>query len=340
MQVKSDQLPNLLNRSLAPAYLIAGSEPLLVQECRDQVIAAAHREGFLERDVFVAEGRFDWEQPAQSSSALSLFSSRKILDIRIPAGKPGADGARKLTDLAGKADPDILLLVSCGKWETASRKTKWAKTLAGAGVMVEIWPVKPHELPAWIEGRMRKAGLEPEREAVAMLAELAEGNLLAVQQEIEKLLLLDEGKRVTSEAVERAVANSARFDAFRLVELTLSGRLGESLRVASGLHHTNIPIQAVAGALYRELSLLDAVRSALKSGEDGQSVFRRLRIWPARQAPMRQALRRLSSNDLGAAFRALSLIDLQGKGQAPGDPWQTLDRMLWSLCDPRSAPRP
>jgi DNA polymerase-3 subunit delta len=340
MAVKAEQLPSLLSRSLSPVYLLAGAEPLLLQECRDQVIAAAHAEGFLERDVFTVERGFDWELPAQASAALSLFSSRKIMDIRIPGGKPGTNGARKLTELAEQPDPDVLLLVSCGKWDAASRKSKWAGTLAKSGVMVEVWPVKPHELPGWIQKRMRAAGLEPEADAVSLLAELSEGNLLAAQQEIEKLLLLSGEKRITAERLEQAVANSARFDAFRLVECALLGQLGESLRVASGLLNTNVPIQAVAGAIYRELSLLDAVRAATSAGEDGNSVFRRLRIWPARQAPMRQALRRLSGDNLGQAFRSLSLIDLQGKGQAPGDPWQTLDRMLWSLCEPASAPGP
>jgi DNA polymerase-3 subunit delta len=327
----------LLERTLEPVYLIAGAELLLVQECRDQVIRAAQHRGFAERDLYQADARFDWNQLAESSMTQSLFSSRKIVDIRLPTGKPGREGAKALVDMAQSPDPDILLLISCEKCDASSRKSKWAGELAKAGVLVEIWPVKPHELSGWIRNRMLQAGLQPDPEAVELLAELVEGNLLAAQQEIDKLLLLGQGSQVTADAISRAVANSARFDSFRLVECTLQGRLAECLRVASGLRRTNIPIQAVTGSLYRELLLTDTASSAIRAGENESSVFRKLQIWPARQGPIKQAMRRLSDRDLGESFRALSLIDRQSKGRAPGDPWQTLDRLLWSLCEPGAA---
>lgn len=334
MKAKAQQLPALLERSLQGVYLVAGAEPLLVQECRDQIIKAAQQQGFMERDLFQANAAFDWGRINEQAATLSLFSSKKIIDIRLPGGKPGREGAKVLGEMAAAADPDTLLLLSCDTWDASSRKSKWAGVLEKAGVLVEIWPVKPHELPAWIRNRMRAAGLQPDSGAVELLAELVEGNLLAAQQEIDKLLLLEQGSRVSSDMISRAVANSARFDSFRLVECTLQGRLADCLRVASGLHRTNIPIQLVTGSLYRELMLTDTARSALRSGENESAVFRKLQIWPARQGPMKQAMQRLSDEDMGESFRTLSLIDRQSKGRAAGDPWQTLDRLLWSLCEP------
>jgi DNA polymerase-3 subunit delta len=334
MVVKADQLPVLLAKSLAPVYLVSGAEPLLVQECRDRIIETAQQQGFAERIVFDVTKNFDWGLLSEDAAALSLFSSRKIMDIRLPTGRPGRDGSKALLEMVRAEDPDILLLVSCGKWDSSLRKLKWATELARAGVLVEIWPVKAHQLPHWIKTRMVAAGLDPEPDAIAMLADLVEGNLLAAQQEIDKLVMLEPGARVSSDDVTRAVANSSQFDAFRLVECVLQGQLGESLRVASGLRRTEVAIQAVCGALYRELSATDTVRSAIQSGENESSVFGKLHIWPARQAPIRQALRRLSEFDFGDSFRALALIDRQSKGRAPGDPWQTLDRLLWFLCDP------
>lgn len=340
MAIKPEQLPAQLARSLAPGYLIAGSELLLVQECRDQVIHAAQARGFVERTVHEVTARFDWNRLAEDSAASSLFSSRKVLDIRMPTGKPGNDGSAALVALAEDPDPDVLLLVSSGEWSTAMRKLKWVTALTAAGALVEIWPVKPAQLPDWIRQRMRRAGLQPEPAAVALLASLVEGNLLAAQQEIDKLVLLARDTRVTADDVERAVANSARFDAFRLVECLLQGQLDEGLRVAAGLQRTGVAIQIVTGAIYRELSLAESVRSAIGAGENEAAVFGRLRVWPNRQAPMRQALRRLSARHFGDAFRALGLIDRQSKGRAQGDAWQTLDHLLWSLCEPTTAPAP
>ena len=262
MPVKAEQLPSLLSKSLAPVYLVAGPEPLIVQECRDQIIQAAQKQGFAERNVYDVVRTFDWDLMAEDSSALSLFSSRKIVDIRLPTGRPGVVGSKALVAMVEASDPDVLLLVSCGKWDAASRKSKWAMQLARAGVLVEIWPVKPQQLPQWIRNRMLLAGLDPEPEAIAMLADLVEGNLLAAQQEIDKLVMLEKEGRVTAADVTRAVADSSRFDAFRLVECVLLGQLGECLRVASGLQRTGEAIQAVSGALYRELVLTDTARSA------------------------------------------------------------------------------
>ena len=337
--MRPEQLAAHLERSLAPVYLLAGSEPLLLQECRDQVIRAAQAQGFTERTVFDTGGRFDWNALAEDSAAPSLFASRRILDVRLPTGKPGNEGSAALVERAAANDPDLLLLVSAGEWSGAMRKLKWVKALAEAGALVEIWPVRPDQLPGWITRRMRAAGLEPAPEAVALLAELVEGNLLAAQQEIDKLLLLGRGGRVGPEDVTRAVADSARFDSFRLVDCMLGGRLDECLRVATGLQRTGVAIQAVTGAVYRELMIADSVRVAVAGGESESSALGRLRVFQSRQPEMRQALRRLSSRHFGEAFRALGLIDRQSKGRAEGDAWQTLDRLLWFLCD-RSAPSP
>jgi DNA polymerase-3 subunit delta len=331
---RPDQLPGLLERSLAPAYLIAGTEPLLVQECRDQVLRAAQARGFDERTVHECGRWFDWNVLQETSAAPSLFSSRRILDLRLPTGKPGTEGAAAIGDLVKAADPDLLLLVSAGDWSKAMGRLKWTAAIAKAGVLVEIWPVKPHQMPDWIRERMVRAGLNPDPGAVALLAELVEGNLLAAQQEIDKLVLLGHGGQITEEDIARVVGDSARFDSFRLVECALLGRLDECLRVAAGLQRTGIAIQAVTGAMYRELTVADTVRAAIAAGDTESAAFGRLRIWPARQGPIRQALRRLGGFQFGESFRALGLIDRQSKGRAPGDAWQSLDRLLWFLCEP------
>lgn len=332
MNIKPERLAQALEGSLAPVYLLAGSEPLLVQECRDLVILAARKRGYLGRTVHVAGNAFDWDLLKNAGVEQSLFSSRKVVDLRMSSGKPGQIGGKVLSNWAGAPDADVLLIVSCDTWDAASRKSRWAAELADAGVLVEIWPVKPRELPAWIERRMRAAGLQPEREAVQLLADLVEGNLLAAQQEVEKLVLLDQGSSVTADIIRQSVANSSRFDAFRLSECLLAGRAGECLKVAAGLRRTGVAIQAVTGALYYQLSQLSAVQSALAKGENEARAFGRLRIFNTAQPLYSQALRRVSEHQLGDSFRGLSLVDRQSKGRAAGDPWQTLDTIILGLC--------
>jgi len=338
--LRPDQLPAALERALAPVYLLGGGEPLLLQECRDAIIKAAQAQGYTERDVVEAHARFDWATLGEAAGAPSLFASRRILDLRLPTGKPGQEGAKALVQYVERLDPDVLMLVSTGEWKTEIRKTKWAQTLAAAGTLVEIWPVRMSELPGWIRNRMAAAGLQPEPEAVALLAEMVEGNLLAAQQEIDKLVLLGAGPKVSAAEVTAAVADSAHIDAFRLVECALSGQAAESLRAAAVLLRTGVAIQPVCGALHRELVLADSVRALLGAGQPEAAAFRRFGVWPARQGPLRAAVRRLSATQFGDAFRALALIDRQSKGRAEGDAWQSLDRLLWFLCDPAGARLP
>lgn len=332
MPVRIDQLSSALQRGLTPIYLFGGAEPLLLSECRDQVFDCAKQQGYLERELYQADRKFDWSSLDQTGSSGSLFASKKMIDLRLPTGKPGRVGAKVLSEWAAQPDPDILLIVSCDQWDKSSRSSKWATTLEKAGTRVDIWPVSPQELPGWINKRMRAAGLEPEREAVLLLAERLEGNLLAAQQEIQKLLLL-KGQGPVSEAdVMEAVADSSRFDAFLLVERVLAGNLADSLRVASGLRRSGTPLQLITGALYRDLRILEAFKLAVQSGENEDMAFRKLNIWRSRQSPMRAAARRVKASSLLDAYSRMSLIDKQSKGRAGGDPWHALDHLVCALC--------
>lgn len=332
MPIRPEQLASDLERGLSPIYLFGGAEPLLVQECRDQVLAVAKDQGYLERELYQADRKFDWSTLERAAAELSLFASRRIIDLRLPTGKPGREGARALTAWAAKPDPELLLMISCDQWDKSSRSSKWASVLEKAGTRVDIWPVSPEELPGWISKRMRARGLQPDRGAVEVLAERLEGNLLAAQQEIEKLLLLKGHGTVSEEDVLQAVADSSRFDAFLLVERVLAGNLADGLRVASGLHRTGVPLQLITGALYRDLRILEAFKQAVKAGENEGSAFRKLNIWRSRQSPMRRAAGRLDMNRLFDAISRLSLIDRQSKGRADGNPWHGLDHLVCALC--------
>lgn len=335
MSIRLPQLDKQLAQSIAPIYLLAGAEPLLVQEAREQVFRAAQNNGYDERVLLVVDRNFDWQGELGAAAAPSLFTQRKIIDLRLASGKPGKPGAQALTEWAEEPDPDTVLVLSFGSWEAAARKSKWAKTLDKAGVLVEIWPLKPNELPAWIASRLAAAGLSADRQAVHMLAELVEGNLLAAKQEIDKLAMLGVKGELSVRDIESAVANSSRFDGFRLAECALKGQTEECLRVSAGLLRNHIAIQPVAAALYNELSLTQGLIEIRNQCGDENSYFSRARVWPMRQGPIKLAAGRLNLEDMGRAFRCLSRIDLQGKGRHPGDPWKSLDSLLLFLCRPR-----
>lgn len=332
MPLRLDQLESRLGRGLDPVYLLGGSELLLMQEARDAIFRAATAEGFTERDLLEARQHFDWDRVGEAAGAPSLFAQRRIVDLRLPTGKPGQEGARVLREWAENPDPDTLLVVSCEQWEKAQRTSKWAQALDRAGVQVDIWPVKPDEMPRWIDQRMRRAGLEPDREAVLVLAERLEGNLVAAQQEIDKLALSQGGGPVSAETVLAAVADSARYDSFQLVEFMLSGRAPEALRVAAGLRRMGVAIQALTGAIAANFKLVEAYRQGMASTQNERAVFQKLRVWQARQAGLRAAGHRLDAKRLAEAWSRLAEIDQVSKGQPKGDAWHHLDQLIVRVC--------
>ena len=330
MPIKLEQLAGSLQRGLAKIYLVGGEEPLLLQECCDQIREAAKAQGFVERELLQVDRGFDWSELEQAA-APSLFATQKIIDLRLRTGKPGQKGAKVLTEWAEAPDPNMILLISCEQWDTGSRKSKWASKLDKAGVRVDIWPINARELPGWLEQRMLQHGMQPEPEVLRLLADRLEGNLLAAKQEIDRLALIKGAGTVTVDDVLKVVVDSSRFDAFALAEHMLSGNLRDGLRAAAGLRRMNAPLPLLLGALLKELKTTEAFRLAMRGGEQETMVFRRLNVWYNRQNTVRAAARRLDTRKLFGAFKTLALIDRQSKGRAAGDPWQSLDTLLLQL---------
>jgi len=217
MKLRFNQLKASLDKHLAPVYLITGDEPLQVMLAADAVRGAARARGYDERLILDAETGFDWGALREAATSLSLFAQRRVLDLRMPA-KPGAAGASALTEYARRPSPDTVLLVQCGKLDRAALSSAWAKALERAGVMLQVWPLAAAETAQWIQARLTEKNLKVSEDALALLAERGQGNLLAANQEVEKLSLLYGGTRdrealgVTEILAD--VADSARFNVF------------------------------------------------------------------------------------------------------------------------------
>jgi DNA polymerase-3 subunit delta len=238
MELSADRLAGqLANEPLRPAYLVAGSETLLVLEAADAVRATARAQGIGEREVHDMEGRdADWGGLDASIHAPSLFASQRLIEIRLPTGKPGAEGAKLISGFCAAPPRDVVLLVVAGEWSKA-HAGKWSEAIAKAGHVAIAWPVKPHELAGWIGQRLRSRGVKATPDAVARLAQRVEGNLLAAAQEVDKLALLLQGQAevLDAERMDALVADSARFDVFRLVDAALNGQPAQVSRVIAGL---------------------------------------------------------------------------------------------------------
>lgn len=382
MELKPERLDaQLASEPLRPAYLVAGAEPLLVLEAGDAIRAAARAQGIGEREVFDIDGRsFDWDAVQASFRAPSLLASRRLIELRLPTGKPGKDGAKVIAEFCADPPADVVLLVTAGEWGRAYAG-KWSEAIGRIGHIVVAWAVKPHEQADWIERRLRAKGLRADREAVLQLAERVEGNLLAAAQEIDKLGLLlaqdrasscesrehDLGKVqaraptgadapvagpfmdrnadvvLTAEMMASLVADAARFDVFRLIEVALNGQAAQVSRMLAGLRAEGAVVPALLGMIVRELQITAALARVQARRGNLAAEFKAQRVWDSKQAMYRRALPRHDAPRWERFVAEAGKVDRIAKGRVrigeeSVDAWLTLERLLLAVAEPRALP--
>jgi len=340
VEIRLSQLAGYLERALAPLYVVHGDEPLLAMEAGDAIRAAARRAGCDEREVLVAESGFKWDALLAANATLGLFGTKKLIDLRIPSGKPGVDGARALEFCASHPSPEQTLLITLPRLDRATQASGWFTALVDAGVSIAVAPLARDELPSWIAGRLALQKQRVGRETLAFLAQRCEGNLLAARQEIEKLgLLLAEGD-LDSEAVERAVTDVARYDVFQLSEAWLAGDAARALRIVAALEAEGEGIQLLLWQLSEDIHALAFVLEATRSGAPVAVAVRNARVWGKRQAAMERAARRLDAGAIAALLAALARLDALSKGIGRGNVWDELRATVLTIAGERALPLP
>jgi DNA polymerase III subunit delta len=332
MQLRLAQLAAHLAKGLEPLYVVHGEETLLALEAADQIRAAARAAGFDQREIFVADASFKWDAFAAAHRNLGLFGDRRLIDLSLPSGKPGVEGARVLEDHAANPASDTLTLITLPRLDRTAQGAAWFAALEASGVSIAVYPIERDELPRWIAERLARQRQRVGDETLQFLADATEGNLLAAKQEIDKLaLLLPEGT-LEHEAVLRAVADVARFDVFQLSEAWLAGEASRSLRILAALEAAGEGVPLVLWQLGEDLHALATVLTAASAGTPIAVAARNVRAWGKRQAAMERAARRIDPATLRALLVRLARLDALAKGIGQGNVWQELADAALALC--------
>ena len=338
MQLRAEQLEAQLSRNVASVYVIHGDEPLLALEAADAVRAAARRQGCEEREVFSVERGFDWGELMQAGASQSLFGGRKIIELRMPSGKPGTQGAAAILAYCERLGEENVTLVSLPRLRKDEQNSRWFLALAGAGVVVDVYPVERARLPDWIGARLARQGQRATPEALGFIADRVEGNLLAAYQEVQKLgLLLPKGE-LSAAQVSEAVANVARYDAYDCSAALLAGNLARYVRVLDGLRSEGESPVFILWALAEELRALARIQQGVEAGRATDQLLRENRVWGERQGLMKAALKRHARAAVERALVHAARIDRASKGVGPGEPWDEFIRLgLELLHDTKGA---
>jgi len=347
VRIDSEQLAQHLTRGTRPLYTVHGEEALLALEAGDLIRRHCHERGYSEREVLSAESGFDWSQLFASAVSLSLFATKRLLELRIPGGKPGNDGSDALRRYAARLPPDTVTLISLPKLDRTQLASGWFEALDTAGVVVAANAVRLARLPAWIAGRLARQDQQIDDETLAFLASRVEGNLLAAHQEVQKLALLFPPGRLDAVQVRSAVLDVARYDVFKLGEALLAGDAARFVRMLDGLRGEGAAPALVLWALAEEARALLHVARGLNAGKPLPQLMREARVWGARAELLPASVRRFGSRELEDALLHAARVDRMVKGLDPGEPWVELLQLGLRLAlraaspgsDPDGGPR-
>ncbi|WP_036170575.1 DNA polymerase III subunit delta [Massilia sp. 9096] len=328
MQLRPEALDGHLAKGLAPLYVITSDEHLLALEAADKIRRSARAQGYSERDVLTVERNFKWGELLAANQALSLFGDKKLIELRIPGGKPGKDGSAALQNYAKDLNPDNLTLITLPKLDWQTAKSAWVTGLQQSAVYVEIPNVERNQLPGWIGARLSSQNQSAERQSLDFIADRVEGNLLAAHQEIQKLGLLYPPGKLTHDQVIDAVLNVARYDVFKLSEAMLAGDPARLVRMLEGLKGEGEALPLVLWAVSEEIRTLLKLKSGMAQGRPLGALLKEYRIWGPRERMMEPALRRISLPVLQAALQEAAQVDKMVKGlrarQFAGDAWDAM----------------
>ncbi len=324
MRLRPEQLAGHLRKHLAPVYLVFGEEPLQALEAADAIRAAARQQGCDERECLTVETGFDWQRLRQLAASPSLFANRRLLELRLGNTKLGDAGAQALIAYAASPAADVVVLITTGKLDWNAQKSRWFNAIDEAGVTVAAAPIELRQLPSWIAERLQRQGLRPTSEAVTLLVERVEGNLLAAAQEIEKLVLLADGAELTAAAVRNAVGDSSRYSIYDWVDAALLAQPERTVRILRGLREEGVEPVLVNWALHQEVRRLVLLAFATDQGQPLEAALIAQKIWEKRKPLLRRALQRLTLADCQGLLCACAQTDRAIKGIDAASPWDIL----------------
>jgi len=324
MAIKCEDLPHHLASGLKPLYVVFGDALLLAIEAADSIRTAAHEAGYSERETFIAEQHFKWDELRNSAQNLSLFSTRKVIDLRIPSGKPGIEGGKALQEYCSNMSPDVLTLISLPKLDWSAQKSQWFIALQQHGVVISADDLPLNTLPRWIEGRLKRQDQSADYTTLEFLAERCEGNLLAAFQEIQKLALLYPAGKLSFDQVKDAVMDVSRYDIFKLSEAMLSGNTARYAHILDGLRAEGTATTLVLWSVSEDIRTLGRVLQAFKRGGNQGNILREMRVRKDKQGLIEHAARRLKLTHIERAMLQAARLDKTIKGLRHGDAWDEL----------------
>ncbi len=336
MFLKYEALESHLQKELAPLYILTGDEHLLLLEAADMIRHAARNRDFTERDVLTVERSFKWGQLQATNNAMSLFGDKKLIELRIPTGRPGKEGSSALQEYVTGLNPDNITLITLPKLDWTTQKSAWVSALQKNGIYIDVPTIDLPRLGNWISLRLAKQKQSVDRQGIDFLINRVEGNLLAAHQEIQKLALLYPQRELSFDEVCSSVLNVARYDVFKLTEAMLGGNRARFIKMVNGLKGEGEPLPLILWTVTDEIRTLLKCKMALEEGQPFAAISKNLRLRGPREKFIQSTVNRLDKSDLQKALQQTAQIDKIIKGLRSDsmmeDAWNALTQLGLSIA--------
>lgn len=336
MEISSGQLNAQLRPPNRALYWVSGDDPLLMLEAGDAIRSFLRKQGFEQRDLFHVDKNFDWNNFFQLTSSLSLFAEKRVIELRFASAKPDEEGKKALQHFIDNPSTDIAVMIIGPKLDKATTSTKWFGNLTANALLVKVWPLKREELPNWLNTRLKAAGISASRDAVAMLADRVEGNLLAAVQDIERIKLAYADNNGTAKRLEASdivdfVSDNSRLTSFDLIDATLLGETSRAQKILQGLRAEGVHPLPILATFTRELDSLLPMLAQKEQGQTSEVIMRNARVWSNRKTAVKSSLARLSKSEAWQLLHHARLIDGAIKGINLANPWDELSLLSLRL---------
>jgi len=324
MNVRPDQLPAIVTKKLYPVYMVSGEEPLQQMECLDLLRKYLREQDYLEREVLDVDAQFDWSRLLEETANMSLFASRRIIEVRLPSAKPGRQGSQVIKEYLQNPAQDTVVIINAGKIDGNSKKSAWFKAVDQNGLVVQCWPVPIDRLSGWLRQRFLRRDMQADDEVLSYISQHVEGNLLAADQEIDKLYMLLGPGKVSYADVADAITSQSRFSVFELVDMLLKGNTKRVVKIVAGLKAEGIVPVLVNWALTKDIRLLTQV-SMDASSVDYQ--LRRSGVWQSRADLFKLCLSRHNHRAFQMMLKRCAYIDAASKGMIDANEWDEIETL-------------
>jgi len=331
VRIYHNQLTNTLNQGIAPVWLVFGDEPWQKNDAIEQINHAAQHAGYEERLRFTVDEKFDWSTVQQEYNALSLFASLRVIELSLSSLKIGDQGSKVLTELSETISQDTVLVLHGPKIDGPTQKRKWFKSLEKAGIFLPLYEIEGKHLQQWLRSRSQFYQLKLDNDVIQLMLTLFSGNLMALDQELQKLSILFNSQPIQLNEVEPLLINQAKFNPFQLVDTMLLGDVGKCIEQLDSLQHEGAPIAQLVWFIHKEINQLMEMKAAIASGENQNQVFQSFRIWDKKKPTYQQAINNISQENLSLALIRLADVDLISKTDTEFNPFILLADVICSL---------